>query len=264
MKVRITYKPLIEGLDVTINPTSLTEYFDELEKALKSFGHTVLKVSVNRGVKTNQLNEVLQQLLLVGDSFGELEFAVDETKLLAINTMISASQCGWQGESFATIVKQVNTLCNQSHQFLKDVKRSFKVSHDMLEKVLQMIEKTVFQEVNAVASLRSQLDILIGKLKTHEVYLEALAINTLAINRAANSVELSWALDLMRQDWHLLKECVYQCQRYLLKMKHTYKNFFSQDSDLICLMERLEFLLTAEIDIKNDAVSNESSQFSLC
>jgi hypothetical protein len=139
-----------------------------LSAEMKNLNNLVLIHGVQKTLKLKQLKEMAGYLERISESFRFLNSKVDETKLLAINTLINASFCGLSGKSFSEVIKQVNLVCNQSKNFLNDIKNGIESTHVALDGILNLIKSTVETEMNTMTALKSTVDFYLGKLSAHQ------------------------------------------------------------------------------------------------
>ncbi len=252
-----------QGLEFAMGDVTFTisEYANHITENLRTFGNIALMISMNRSLKTSQIHDMMKQLLSVGDGFQDLNTTVDQTKLLALNTLISASQCGISGETFADIVKQVNLLCNQSQLFLEEVEESLQNSHSMLSQVVKLINKTIQSESNVVSVLKGQADTYVGKLLAHESYfLESFSLH----NKEDRLIVQQSAVLQSTQDLKRVTLLLQKIKQHLIKLKNNYKHAASESGELMPLIEKFDFLQTAKIEIKTFDAADENPQFGLC
>lgn len=149
---------------------SFEDFSFAVSAEIKKMNDFVLIKGVQRILKLRQLKEMAAYLEKISESFDLLNRKVDETKLLAINTLINSSLCGLSGESFSGVVKQVNLLCNQSKNFLIDIKTGIESTHVALDSILNLVKSTIEAEMNVMTSLKAKVDFHLGKLSTHQQY----------------------------------------------------------------------------------------------
>ncbi len=152
---------------------SIEDYSLATSVAVKKINDFVFIMSVHRILKVKQLKDITMFFDKISSSFDLLNNKIDETKLLAINTLINSSLCGLSGESFSGVVKQVNVLCNQSKNFLVDIKTGIEKTNMALDGILSLIKSTIETELNVMTTLKTQVDYCLGKLATHLQYLQA-------------------------------------------------------------------------------------------
>jgi hypothetical protein len=149
---------------------SFQDFSLAVSAAIKKMNDFAFIIGMQRILKLKQLKDMTAYLDKISGSFEVLNNKVDETKLLAINTLINSSMCGLSGETFSGVVKQVNALCNQSKNFLVDIKTGFETTHLALDSILALIKSTIETELNVMTTLKTQVDYYLGKLETHQQY----------------------------------------------------------------------------------------------
>lgn len=172
---------LLPGVDQTL--FSISDFSLSVSAAIKKMNDFAFIIGMQRILKLKQMKDMAAYLDKISGSFESLNRLVDETKLLAINTLINSSLCGLSGDAFSGVVKQVNALCNQSKNFLVDIKTGIETTYIALDNILILIKSTIETELNVMSSLKTQIDYYLGRLAAHQNYSAARQfLNNRAIN----------------------------------------------------------------------------------
>lgn len=184
-----------------------------LQAEMKSLNELVLIRGVNRTFKLKQLENVMAYFGKISQSFDLLNSKVDETRLLAINTLISASLCGLSGAYFAEVVKQVNLLCQQSKFFLNDINTGIESTQIALDGVLNLIKSNIKSEINVVTALRTRVDFYLEKLSIHPGHRN----NQDDRNNQAG-IDCCPALNLIESDFQKLRSSIVAAHNHVATM----------------------------------------------
>ncbi|MEJ2755970.1 MAG: hypothetical protein P8104_09105, partial [Gammaproteobacteria bacterium] len=81
----------------------LVEYGREVSVQLKALTNALQVVSAQRVLKVHKFREMLEHLDGLKKFMDDIVITTHETKLISLNTLISASRCGLKGQSLAFV-----------------------------------------------------------------------------------------------------------------------------------------------------------------
>lgn len=160
--------------------TSLVDYGSEVSSSLKSLTDALQVVSAQRVLKIHRFREMLEHLDGLQQFVDNIVSTTHETKLISLNTLIGASRCGFKGQSLATVVNEVNGICDQSEKYLGEIEHSVSDTKNTITNVMSVVNSTIENDYNLFTVVKGQIDHYIGKLVSAEELLAAMVNDSLS------------------------------------------------------------------------------------
>lgn len=159
--------PLVQKMD-------LVEFGREVSVHLKTLTNALQVVSAQRVLKVHKFREMLDHLDKLKKIVDDIVITTHETKLISLNTLISASRCGLKGQSLVFVVNEVSGICDQSEKYLGEIENSVIDTRNTISSVMSVVTSTIENDYNLFTIVKGQIDHYIGKLVSAEELLCAM------------------------------------------------------------------------------------------
>jgi len=143
---------------------SLNEYSQEVSTIMRSLVDAVQTVSTMRRGKMKQFSEMLSSLENMDDNLVSTQSNVSETHLMALNTLINASRCGFKARSLVDIVNEVTQVCHQSESYLASARQAVQEVTMTLKSVNTLVGATIKTDINLFSIIKGQVDHQLGRI----------------------------------------------------------------------------------------------------
>jgi methyl-accepting chemotaxis protein len=178
--------------DWTARKTTLVDFGSEVAGSLKSLTDALQVVSAQRVLKIQRYREMLEHLDGLQTHVNNIVGATHETKLISLNTLINASRCGFKGQSLATVVNEVNGICDHSEKYLGEIQHSVTDTKNTINNVMSVVNSTIENDYNLFTVVRGQIDHYIGKLVSAEELLFSMINDSISDEQADQLVAQFW------------------------------------------------------------------------
>jgi methyl-accepting chemotaxis protein len=184
--VQIVVEVGVEGLKLdeqvpanATHRTSLVDYGSEVSSSLKALTDALQVVSAQRVLKIHRFREMIEHLNGLQEFVDNILGTAHETKLISLNTLISASRCGFKGQSLAAVVNEVSGICDQSEKYLGEIEESVADTRNTINNVMSVVNSTIENDYNLFTVVKGQIDHYIGKLVAAEELLSVMVNDSL-------------------------------------------------------------------------------------